>query len=236
MKPTLLQIQSDITAKLTVELASWCITVRSLRKLIVSNELDAALLTITDIGGRHGCACAVEMPTVGVDTPNVPGPQGILRISVLIIENPTENYGQNGTQKDAELVAERVAQLLHLFRVQNVGTMYASGPNVIEPTDEIDGHVGYRVTFIVKKGSDVLDKTGTPIITGTHEAVTITPAPGYETGAIYYTLDGESYPGPDRPNSFTYTAPFATDAGAVVRSAGYKTGSTGSDIAEHTAT
>lgn len=194
------------------------------------------MLPMISVDGKHGVGIAVEIPTIGVDDPNLPGPQGSLRQTVLVIENPTENMGLSGTQRSAEEVADQVLSLLHLFNVQNLGILFSRGDRVIEPTDEVPGHVAYRVTLTMRRARSLLARTGNPIITGTPTGVTIDNAAGFSGSAIYYTVDGQSYPGLDQPHSFAYSGPFQVASGATVRSVAYQAGCTGSDVVEKTIT
>jgi len=225
-----LQIQTDVLGYLTVELAPWGIAVRSLRKLIVENELDAAMLPLIDVNGMHGCACAVELPITSAIEPNLPGPQCTVALSALVIESPTENFGVTGTKHSAEEVAKRIRQLLHQWAIRGIGTMFARG-DVQVPTDEIEGHVGYRVTLHMTEGQEVLAKSVMPVIAGDADAITMTVTDG---GTIYYTVDGESFPGLDLANARLYSAPFAIASGTVLRAVNYAASSVGSNLEEFT--
>lgn len=225
-----LQIQNDVLGYLTVELAAWGITVKSLRKLVIASKLDASMLPLTSTKGMHGCACVVEMPITSAIDPNLPGPQCSTAHSILVIENPTENMGVAGTNRSAEEVAKRIRQLLHVWSIRNIGTMFAKG-DVQVPTDEIEGHIGYRVTLHMTEGQEVLAKSTIPTITGTPSAITMD---GGEGNIIYYTIDGESFPGPDLPNSHLYSGSFAAAAGTVLRAVNYIPNCVGSNLQEFT--
>ena len=228
MLPALLQIQYDVTARLTIELEDWGITVRSQRKMIVQNEVDESQLVVTTTNGKNGCGCLVQMPKFENERPNVPGPLGYMELTVTAMESPELNMnGATGTRRSAEEVAARVLQLLQLYCVATIGTFFGGSLNSSEAPE---GCIAYDVKMRMAYGHDVLAKTPTPAITGTHTAVTITAS----SGTAYYTTDGESFPGPDQVNSFEYSVPFAVAVGTVIRAAAYASGYTGSNVAEST--
>jgi hypothetical protein len=234
MQPALLQIQNDITARLSVELAAWGITVRSQRKMIIANEVDEAQLVMSLTNGKTGAGCLVQMPTFATENPNAPGPVGFVQLIVTCKEAPELNMNAStGTLRSAEEIAIRALGLLHLWRIVNIGTIYSSTEAIRKSTAEA-GIVAYDVSMRIQLGYDTLAATGNPVISGTSTAVTLTNASGFSGSTIYYSKDGESYPGPDQENSFTYSAPFAVDVDTVIRAAAYKDGYTGSDIIEET--
>jgi hypothetical protein len=240
MKPALLQIQSDLTGKLAAELAAWNINVKSLRKLVVAGELDAALLAATPVDGRLGCGVLVEMPTFTVDAPNAPGPQGFIEASCLVLENPMLNLEPtSGTLRTAEEVSLRVLQLLHHYRIAGIGTFFCEG-GALRPEAAYEGLIGYRVTCRMLFPMEVLAQTNNPTIGVLLGEVTLTPAAGEESADIWYSVDGETYPGPTQvdvngtPTSFLYTSPFTSAPGTTVRFAAYLAGATGSDVIELT--
>jgi len=227
MQPALLQIQNDVTARLAVELMDWGITVRSQRKMIVTNEVDEAQLVLTSTNGKSGAGVLVQMPTFENERPNVPGPIGYIQMKLTCKEVPELNMNAStGTLKSAEEIAGRVLQLLHLWAVTGIGTFF--GGTIVKSPAE-DGVVAYDASVRLNYVYDTLSKVAVPVISGTAPAITIAG-----TGSIYYTVDGESFPGLDQANSFLYAAPFAATSGDLIRAAAYASGSCGSNIAEFT--
>jgi hypothetical protein len=228
MQTALLQIQTDITGRLAVELAAWGITVRSQRTMIISNELDEDQLVMTLCNGKSGAGCLVQMPTFIGQNPNVPGPIGYMEVKITAVEAPELNMNaSSGTRRSAEEIAGRVAELLHLYAVSNLGTLNGGG---VSKTTAQPGCIAYDVAIRLAYGFDVLAKTQSPSIAGTAAAITIT----MPEGTACYTIDGESFPGSEQPNSYNYAAPFAVESGSLIRCVSYLSGHVGSNLVEYT--
>jgi hypothetical protein len=65
----------------------------------------------------------------------------------------------------------------------------------------------------------------------TLEGLTCTLACATAAAAIYYTLDGETFPSGLETEATLYAAPFTVEPGDIVRAAAYKTGLHGSGVA-----
>jgi hypothetical protein len=233
MQTEAIQIQNDVTGKLTVSLMAWGITVKSQRAMIISNEVDEAQLVMTITNGKSGAGCLVQMPRFSSESANAPGPLGYWELTVTVKEAPELNMNAStGTLKSAEEISRRVMQILHLMRIQNIGTFYASGDAIARgPTEP--GIISYDVKVRMQFGIEVLAVSPNPTITGTPSAVTVDAGEGT---TCYYTIDGESFPGPDMPNAMMASGTFAVPSGTIVRAASYIDGYIGSDVIEATIT
>jgi len=77
-------------------------------------ELKKALATLADEGGRNGTACVIEVPDLGVEYPNLRGPQfDDVVIDLNFLENVLLNRGDAGTRKTARRLALAAARALH---------------------------------------------------------------------------------------------------------------------------
>lgn len=77
-------------------------------------ELQKALATLLEEGGRNGAACVVEVPDLGVEFPNIRGPQfDDVVLDINFLENVLLNRGDNGTRKPARRLALAAARALH---------------------------------------------------------------------------------------------------------------------------
>jgi hypothetical protein len=230
----LVKLQEDWWYKLLSESALERINVKLLRKEVIANRVDFALLTKTVRNGRMGCAAVVEMPTFDVPQANAPGPQGAFELTTLVAEHPTLNMSAvSGTLESAEAVALKILDIGHRFFVRDVAEFVAAR-QALEPAQDFDqaGHVAYRVRFAFLHASE---QSGRVLVPTAEE---LAPAEGLHTvtltcgtaGAdIFYTLD-DSFPGVGNPGAVRYEAPFAVASGTVVRWAAYKAGLSGSDV------
>lgn len=230
----ILQIQSDFTDKLLSEAWFADIQIRSLRKMIVSSELQASLLFAQARTGRDkiGAGVLVEMPTLSAKGPNLPTPAGLLTCTLLVVEDPLLNHGAKGTTLEAEVIATRVLDTLHPLQIEGVGAFFGD-KNAIEPVvgdERFPRQVCYRVTLKTECRRESIARCLLPAISENALTVTLTPL---TVGApIYYTLD-ESFPGAGNAAALTYSAPFTVASGTVVRWAAYN-GLSGSDIGSAT--
>ena len=220
----LLQLQTDVYEMVrAIEDLAYVNTVL-LRRVLTGQEILNEQLTLTARNGRTGAGIVIEMPVVGVRQPNAPGPQADATISLLVLEQPELNLdASGGTQVTAEEIALTLLQSLHHWHLQGLGSLFALG-NAIEPMNEFEGHVGYRVTLGVQFAQDQLARVEPPVITWDTGVVTITCA---TVGAsVYYTKD-ESFP---TTTTALYGAPFTVTVDTVVRACAYLTGSLPSHV------
>lgn len=229
----LVQLQDDIFAKLLSEPLLAQINIVQERKQTLENETDATLIWTTLRNGRKGCGVLVEMPGISVKSPNLPGPEHFYSVNLVVMEEPTTNFGpQTGTLQDAESIAERVLQCLCHVTIEDVGSLYAA-PTAIRPTNEFPGVLAYRVALQMRSLIDPTGKTPLPAIA--EAAGTITLSPDAADDQIYYTVD-DSFPGSGNATARVYDAPFTVDVGTVVRYAAYRANLFGSDVGRVTVT
>ncbi len=77
-------------------------------------ELKKALATLAEEGGRNGTACVIEVPDLGVEFPNLRGPQfDEVVVDLNFLENVLLNRGDSGTRKTARRLALAAARSLH---------------------------------------------------------------------------------------------------------------------------
>jgi len=223
----LLQDQTDFEAR--AESDEYCVdlTVIAERRGVTENEIERALGTITEKGGKAGAVILILKPTLIPSNPDAPGPEFLVQQALQVIVDPIINDGDSGTGKTAEQIAERMRMLFHRF-VTAHGTFSFAG---MQPED-VEGKDSYSLSF-TRLARDVPVSCGLPLIdpdegSGAAEVTLITSTAAAE---IYYTLDG-SYP--RAGNGTLYAAPFAPGAGVTVRAVAYKTGLIPSGVAQAT--
>jgi len=185
----------------------------------------------TERNGRRGCGVIVEKPEMAATHPNVPGPQGQIMLTFLVLENPLENEAIDiGTQIPADQVGQRILDLAHLWAVEGVGMFRADAAAMVAARD-FEPLRGYRVRIRMEANRGQSERVLRVSIAVDGTTVTLTTATAGAT--IYYTTDGTS-PGPSNSAAQIYSAPFTAADGAEVRAAGFKTGLIQSGIASKT--
>lgn len=222
----LAKLQEDWLAKLLSEPALDCLNVMGLRKEVIANRVDFALLTKTARSGRMGAGAVVEMPTITVPQQNAPGPQVLIELTTLVAEMPTLNMSaSSGTLISAEEWAMRILDVGHRFYHAGWGEFVAA-KQALEPSDFPQaGHVAYRVRMTCLGGGGQTQQVQG--VTATRADGLLTLACGTEGADIYYTTDG-GFPGPGNSAAVRYAGPVA-DPGEVLAAA-YKAGMRGSDV------
>lgn len=235
------QLQSDITTRLDSEPLLALIPVKSLRKLVITSELDANLITTTPKtnGTKIGAGIVVGMPTIEVPEPNIPGPMLKAMIPIRVLENPTVNQdAANGTLMTAEEIAITVLQNLHQMGFYGWETIYGARRGVVPHTaEDTAGFVAYDVIFEAALPLSDVFQVNLPTLNVTEPAqvwqVTLTDTTG--GAAIYYTVDG-SCPGSANGAAVLYAGVFAIPKipGQTVtfRWCAYKAGMRGSDVGQ----
>ncbi len=227
---SLLQMQDDWAALLDAEDYFQTINIKTERVYLLQSEIDRELLWATVKNGKSGAGVMVEMPTIDIPRPNIPGPEMIVTGAFLVLEERTQNEDINtGTGKHAEDIAFQILAAIHRRQIQGMANFFAEGPAIV-PFRELEQIVGYRVFVQALLSQPQPVQVAMPTIT--ENALTVTLACATDGASIYYTLDG-TYP--SRQNKSTlYDAPFVVASGATVRFAAYKAGLQGSDAGQST--
>jgi hypothetical protein len=244
MSSALRQLYEDIADRLAADhwFAVRGITVLTERPRVASVEgemehsLDKiiAILTGADAqASKHGVVVVVQMPTGHVRTPNVPRPYfDLVRVQVLVLENPLVNYLATGTNSSAEEIAERILAVCHQFNAALVNNTLVADEQALVPVPaEIAGVgiVGYSVNFRTSFALADAARVATPSITVADGLVSIACATA--GAALWYTVDG-SYPWEGNETATEYAGPFdEPGAGALLRVGGFAAEHAPSDVA-----
>ncbi|MDE2099110.1 MAG: chitobiase/beta-hexosaminidase C-terminal domain-containing protein [Patescibacteria group bacterium] len=225
------QLQNDVTNALLCAENLETVQVAQYRKLRMQSVIDLSSIWMNPRNGKVGCGLLVEMPTFDVTAPNLPGPEGDLGLTVVVLEEPNINMEPtSGSQIAAEEAAQWVLDTLHGLLIDGVGALYADR-NAIREASEFTGVVAYRVAFRVKALRPQTGRVATPTITETNLEVTFTcNTPG---ATIYYTTDG-SFPGPSNPAAIQFDGNLFTFSGSALRWAAYAPGLVGSNVGQAT--
>ena len=227
---TLEQLQLDISGRLDSLPAFEYVPVRSVRPrdeeeaLQIQTELDQTLAGLLDKNGRSGATVIVQMPTLDVRNPDIPGPDLEVTTVVRVMENPLINMGASGSRLSAETLGLAALGGLHLWDPGS-GVLYARG-RAMEPSLDFEGLIVYDVLISSRLGLSTSPTAPEPRaeVYGDQAALTC----GLEGAEMRYTLDG-SFPG---PSATLYTAPLDLTGADLLRAAAYKDGLLPSSVTE----
>ena len=214
----LVELQDDLFGYLSGWAALDSINIVQYRKARVSGEFELSMIHLTPRNGRSGCGILVEMPEILSAQGNAPAPQDVVQISAVAVEDPVTNFGDTGTQMDAESVARLVRRAFHALLIEGRGELFQA-PVGIRPAEEFEG-IAYRVTARLLMVDDDISRVTLPTISEAGGVVTLANDPVTPTATIYFTTDG-SHPGPANDQATIYTAPFTVNPGTVVRWCAY---------------
>lgn len=195
------------------------ITVLKELKGVIESDVDVALSTLNEKGGKIGAVVIVLQPGIKPTEPDAAGPEMQIRAAVQVITQALFNDGPDGTGMSNGRIAAKIRQLTHRF-VNGGGTWSFAGTDPL-PTDP--GKIS-SVTYFTRRARDEeYPRCGTPLIDPDSGAVPqlITLTTGTDGAAIYYTTDG-SYPSSANPNATRYTTPFNLAAACTLRCAAEK--------------
>lgn len=224
--------QDDLTERLEGdELFAQTVFVFSQRNGITENDVNTALGAVNQINGKSGGVIIVLMPQLIPDAPDSPGPRYYVRYPIQVIDWPTMRRVQGGTGLSAELVAQRVRQIVHGTQFGRGQALYFDGLEVAPMREQTQ--VSY-IVFFRRLGNDPqLARPGNVTITPNAglAPITITMACATPGVDIWYTKDG-SYPGPQNDDALIYMGAFSLDAGAIVRASAVLTGYQQGDVTQ----
>lgn len=181
-----------------------------------------------EASGKCGITIEVLTPDGEVNEPDTPGPQLEAVIHLRVNENPLVNFGERGSQIEAEQCCADLLGTLHQWQ-RGSQTLVADRRAVREM--ESEGSIEFHVVFRQKLAATRQSRTVAPAIGYAGGNVTLSSAT--PDASIYYTLDGSS-PAPGNTSATLYTAPFAAEAGAFIRAAAFSASRIGSAIIEKT--
>ncbi len=194
--------------------------------LQIQSAIDKALAGMTKRGGKAGLAVRVLMPEAECPSPNVPGPELEITLTIQVTENPLFNEGANGTGITAEQCALNIASSLGDWPRGSSGVYCDRRALRVVPDD------GRIITDVVVKTLvqvPYYPTVSAPVITEGETLLTLSC--GTEAAAIYYTTN-DSMPAPGNAAATLYTAPFEPPASGTVRVCAFKSGFKASAISE----
>ncbi len=192
-------------------------------KGVTERDIDVALSTLNEKGGKIGACLIVLMPELLPDPSETPAPRYFVRIGIQAIVQPLfADDPTSGAGVFVEQVTERTRQIGHNRRFGRSNSFMFDGMLPI-PADP--GKESYGIYFKRLGGDSVVARVATP---GIASVVATLPATGWDVtvnvpgGATgYYTTDGTL---PTALNGTLYTTPFNVPAAATVRACAVQTG------------
>ena len=137
MSDLLLTLQQDLVDKLNSESWFYYVSVVSLRKQVITQEIQRRLPHLSGKNGRKGCGVMVNMPRIDAIQPNLAALQGDILVGIDVIEQPEINFNPGGTMLTAEETARAVRGTLHQFAIEGKILLYQD-KNVIEPLSDLE--------------------------------------------------------------------------------------------------
>jgi len=195
-------------------------------KGVTEDDINVALSTLLEQGGKIGACAVVLMPDLKPDDSEGETARYFERIAIQVIAQPLfADDETSGVKKAAEELATRIMQICHGRTFGRKQTFMFDG---MEPIPADPGKVSYGIYFRRTGGDISIAKPARPVITAVSGTVTITCATG--GAAIRYTTDG-SAPYAANPDSLPYTVPFTVSETTTIRAAATKAGMQPSEVA-----
>ncbi len=203
------------------------------REFLASAEVNLSAIWLTPgPTGKQGIGLLVQIPTV-----RWPNPNGLQRqrvFSVCVYEERNINFtaanGEfgGGTFQICEDVADQLLDFLWNWRLWRASGLIPETA-AVAPDHSYPGIVGMKVSAYLRQEREQPARAATPVITvDANNNVTITVTDG---SAIYYTMDGFSYPSPKTDGSLSgetaatlYGAPFSVAPGTTIMAAAFANG------------
>lgn len=221
------QLQADVTARLNL-LADFVYVPVILARprsegeaTLLQAQIDNTLAGLQSKNGKSGATVIVQMPTLDVPEPDVPGPQMMITLSIRVIENPLVNMGAAGSGLSAESIGLNVLNGLHHWDPGLASSPLYADQRAMEPNEQFPGKVAYDVFMRTRLG--LAPQLRGPSVRAERYGNTVAlvcPEP------VRYTLDG-SLP---LPTSALYAAPIVLTSGQVLRAASFPTGTPPGDV------
>lgn len=226
------QLQDDLYAAALEITALQGVNIVQFRKLRLQSEINLAALWETPRNGTSGAGILVEMPTIEVPRPNLPGPEHELKITFAVVEEPNMNLTPTvGTGLSAEEICERLLDTFHGYQIEGIGSLYADA-RAIEPANDFPNVVAYRVAFKLRSPRNQTQRVQLPSVSSANNGQ-VTLANVTDGATIYYTTDG-SFPGPSNPTALQYSGTFDASSVQTVRWAAYLDGCDNSNVGQIT--
>lgn len=199
-------------------------------------ELEKKLGVAKGRSGKVGACILVMLPSADVSTPNVPGPEFVLKQSFLVLEHPEINNGSIGTKKAAGEIAREIVRHFHHTRTSPLVQTWNAATDAIVADTSFRKLSAYAVTVTALWCQEPPARCVTPSLTAAGTGpITITATCATSGAALWYTTDG-SYPASDNPNATLYAAPVVLTDGCTFIAAAEKAGLQQSSIAVKTIT
>lgn len=175
-------------------------------------------------GKTGACVVVAGVAVVQVEQTGTPTPIMTLAVEIEILEDVLINAGQDGTLRNAGVIAARLVQTLHMSHYDHrfSGLRLADTGGIRELLADEAGVRGFVMRFTASSAMfEAVDTVASVAVAVASNLATMSCA---TSGAsIYYTLDG-TYPGSGNPDARLYAAPVAVTAGQQIRVAAEKSG------------
>lgn len=194
------------------------------------SAVQTAMGEIQASSGKFGACVIVLSPVCDDANPDTPGGPLDAKVAARVLCDPVVNNDPNiGTGIKALTICRRIHRVWkHRVSAGLCQAMVPDRPCIVPVGDPL-APVAYEVRFTTTEAdAGTWSKVASPVIVVAGGFATVTCATA--GAAVYVTTDG-SFPRSGNGTAVLYAAPVAVTAGQVVRAAGYKAGSVGSNVA-----
>ncbi len=154
-------------------------------QVVADLAAEATTVWTERVPGKRGLAIQVRMPAIRAKTPNLPGPQEQIELTIKVFEDPLNN----NTGETCESVGDHLLQVVDGWPYYN--SMLAPdqrGP-ALKPNYDLPDRFTYDVIFVAELPRDQTARVVAPVVVDNNNGTfTLTCADGLAT--IYYTVDG----------------------------------------------
>jgi len=194
-------------------------------------KIDRALQGLQETGGRIGAAVRVFQPSFRNKNPNLPGLQGMMTMLCRCEVHPLYNFSDKGTNKYVSEIGFQVL-LAGQTRFGNIGSFFADGECFLPYYSNDSKMMTVDILLQCNLAVNPLISCVTPQIAVAGGNVTFTNLTA--DADIWYSLDGETFPGPLETGAQEYAGQFAADSGSQILWAAHKDGIAGSPVGAFT--
>lgn len=194
----------------------------------INDQIDRALQGLQPTGGKIGAAVRVFQPAFTNKKPNLPGLQGMMSMLIRCETNPIYNFSATGTGKYVSEIGFQVL-LAGQTRFAGIGSFFAEGDCFLPYYSEDSKMMTVDVLLQCNLAVNPLPACQEPQASVADGVVTLTTlTPG---AMLWYSTDGETFPGERETAAKLYSGPFVPPAGCTrLYFAAYKPGLAGSFV------
>jgi hypothetical protein len=172
-------------------------------QVVADIAAEAVTVWTERVPGTRGIAIQVRMPAIRAKSPNLPGPQEQIELTIRVFEDPMNN----NTGATCESVGDHILQVVDGWPYYNCMLAPDQRGPALKPDYSYPDRFTYDVVFVAELPRDQTPRVVAPVVVDNGNATfSITCADNQAT--IYYTIDG-TFPIIGTSPVFAAPVPFA---------------------------